>query len=91
VILWLNGAFGVGKTTTALAIRMHGPAWRLFDPEHVGLLLAMNLSGVEFSDFQDLQPWRTLVPLIASEVSQFTGDDLIVAQTVLVQDYWEEM
>jgi len=57
----------------------------------VGLLLATNFSGVEFNDFQDLPPWRSLVPLIASEISQFTGDDLVIVQTVLVQDYWEEM
>jgi hypothetical protein len=91
MILWLNGAFGVGKTTTAQAILEAAPAWRLFDAEHVGLLLATNLSGVEFDDFQDLAPWRSLVPLIASEVSDFTGDDLLVVQTVLVQDHWEEM
>ena len=91
MILWLNGAFGVGKTTTAEAIQKHAPAWRLFDPEHVGLLLATNLAGVEFNDFQDLPPWRSLVPLIASEVSEFTGNDLLVVQTVMVQDYWEEM
>lgn len=85
MILWLNGAFGVGKTTTAQAIRRHAPEWRLFDAEQVGLLLATNLSGVEFHDFQDLPPWRSLVPLIASEISEFTGDDLLVVQTVLVK------
>ena len=83
--------FGVGKTTTALSIQEHAPAWRLFDPEQVGQLLATSLSGVEFNDFQDLPPWRSLVPLIASEVSEFTGDDLLIVQTVLVQTYWEEM
>jgi hypothetical protein len=87
----MNGAFGVGKTTTAQAIRRRAPAWRLFDPENVGLLLSTALSGIEFNDFQDLSPWRSLVPLIASEVSEFTGEDLLVVQTVLVQDYWEEM
>jgi hypothetical protein len=91
VILWLNGAFGVGKTTTAQAIREQAPSWRLFDPEQVGLLLWQNLAGLTFNDFQDLPPWRSLVPRFASEVSNFTGDDLIAVQTVLVQDYWEEL
>ena len=91
MIVWLNGAFGVGKTSTALAIQEQAPELRLFDPEHVGQLLAMSLSGVEFNDFQDLAPWRLLVPLIASEVSEFTGDNLLIVQTVLVQTYWEEM
>ncbi len=91
MILWLNGAFGVGKTTIARAIRERAPTWRSFDPEQVGMLLAANLAGVEFNDFQDLPPWRSLVPAVASEVSEFTGDDLVVVQTVLVQDYWDEM
>ncbi len=55
------------------------------------LLLAANLAGVEFNDFQDLPPWRSLVPAVASEVSEFTGHDLVVVQTVLVQEYWDEM
>lgn len=91
MILWLNGAFGVGKTTTAQVIRQRAPRWRPFDPEHVGLLLAANLAGVEFNDFQDLPPWRSLVPAMACEISELTGDDLLVVQTVLVQDYWNEM
>ncbi len=91
MILWLNGAFGVGKTTTAQAIRERAPTWRSFDPEQVGMLLAANLAGVEFNDFQDLPPWRSLVPAVASEVSEFTGEDLLVVQTVLVQEYWDEM
>ena len=85
MILWLNGAFGVGKTTTARAIRERAPTWRSFDPEQVGMLLAANLAWVEFNDFQDLPPWRSLVPAVASEVSEFTGDDLVVVQTVLVR------
>ena len=91
MILWLNGAFGVGKTTTARAIRERAPTWRSFDPEQVGMLLAANLAWVEFNDFQDLPPWRSLVPAVASEVSEFTGDDLVVVQTVLVREYWDEM
>jgi hypothetical protein len=91
VILWLNGAFGVGKTTTAQALRERAPTWRPFDPEQVGMLLTASLTGVTFNDFQELPPWRSLVPAVASEVSEFTGDDLLVVQTVLVQDYWDEM
>ena len=55
------------------------------------MLLAASLTGVEFNDFQDLPPWRSFVPAIASEVSELTSNDLLVVQTVLVQDYWDEM
>ncbi len=32
-----------------------------------------------------------MVPTIASVLSDFTGDDLLIVQTVLVQDYWKEL
>jgi hypothetical protein len=43
------------------------------------------------ADFQDLAPWRRLVPRVAQEIIQLTGDDLLAAQTVLVEDYWAEL
>jgi cytidylate kinase len=91
VILWLNGTFGAGKTTTSRCIAGSSDEWHLFDPEWVGYMLRANLEGVEFSDFQDLAAWRRLVPLVAREITLLTGDDLLVCQTVLVQHYWEEL
>lgn len=91
MIVWINGTFGVGKTTTARALHER-TGWRLFDPEHVGYLLAANLRDLEFDDFQDLPPWRTLVPIVADEILRHTGSTTMVAvQTVLVQEYWDEL
>lgn len=39
VIIWLNGAFGAGKTTTAAELAGTMPSARMFDPEMVGYLL----------------------------------------------------
>jgi adenylylsulfate kinase-like enzyme len=36
VIIWLNGPFGGGKTTTASELHTLLPSSRLFDPEMVG-------------------------------------------------------
>jgi hypothetical protein len=44
VIVWVNGTFGVGKTTTATQLVSLSPELRLFDPEWVGYLLMNNLS-----------------------------------------------
>jgi hypothetical protein len=41
VIVWLNGAFGVGKTTTVLQLPALVPGSRLFDPETVGYMLGV--------------------------------------------------
>jgi adenylylsulfate kinase-like enzyme len=91
VLLWLNGTFGVGKTTTALTIESASDRWRLFDAEVVGYMLRSYLDGVAFNDFQDLAAWRRLVPSVAKEVSALTGADLLVVQSVLVESYWSEL
>ncbi len=90
MLVWLNGPFGVGKTTTAEAI-CDRTSWRLFDPEFVGYMLQANLRDLEFDDFQDLAPWRFLVPAVALEIHRHTGANLIAVQTVLVEEYWSEL
>ena len=91
MIIWLNGTFGAGKTTTAgyLAGRLANA--RSFDPEEVGYLLRATLDDHEFKDFQDLQPWRELVPVFTENIARFTGQHLIAVQTVLREDYWQEL
>jgi hypothetical protein len=39
VLVWINGAFGVGRSTTAAALVDAAAGYRLFDPEHVGYML----------------------------------------------------
>lgn len=91
MIVWLNGTFGVGKTTAAAAVD-RWTDWRLFDPEHVGYLLQSNLRDIHHDDFQDLDPWRTLVPVVAGEILRFTPNPAMVAvQTVLREEYWREL
>jgi len=91
MIVWLNGTFGVGKTTTAETIKERAPEWRLFDPEWVGYMLRANLSDLKFSDFQELPPWRRLVPHVAREIVDLTGDNLIAVQSVLRRPFWNEL
>ena len=91
MIIWLNGTFGAGKTSTAAELAGILPGVRQFDPEWVGYMLKANLSDLEFTDFQQLPPWRTLVPTVMAEVVALTGQDLIAVQTVLVESYWREL
>ena len=91
MIIWLNGTFGAGKTTTATHLAGRLPNARVFDPEEVGYLLRATLDDHEFSDFQDLPPWRELVPVVTETIARFTGQHLIAVQTVLREDYWDEL
>ena len=60
VVIFINGSFGVGKTTVARLLVSQLPGSVLFDPEPVGLAL-MHLRvpwRPPVEDFQDLRAWR---------------------------------
>lgn len=91
MIVWLNETFGVGKTTTSQLLAKTLPAARVFDSERVGELLAPILAGVPCNDFQEWDPWRALVVETAARVLDYVGGTLIIPQSVLVQQYWDEI
>ncbi len=91
MIVWLNGTFGCGKTTTAVELRSLIPSSRLFDPETVGYMLRPNLADHPVSDFQHWPPWRRLVVAAATELARFTGEHLIAPQTLLARAYLEQI
>ncbi|MFJ8974527.1 MULTISPECIES: AAA family ATPase [Streptomyces] len=90
MIIWLNGTFGAGKTTTAKEVTSLLPDSRLFDTEKVGEML-WHVLGVPDRDFQDFPPWRGLVVETARQVLDHVGGTLVVTQTVLVESYWREI
>lgn len=90
-VVWLNGSFGVGKTTTAAHLLGRLGQWRYFDPETVGYMLRGALADLGRGDFQDLRAWRTLVPQVVAAIGAETGQDVVAVQTVLNRDYWDEM
>jgi hypothetical protein len=65
VVILLNGAFGVGKTTVARELRDRLPGSLVFDPEKIGFILRripgwVPLAGRQRGDFQHLPLWRRL-------------------------------
>ncbi|WP_433684991.1 AAA family ATPase [Nocardia sp. CA-119907] len=91
MIIWLNGTFGAGKSTTAGELTALLPGSRIFDTEEVGLMLRHVLASEIVRDFQDWQPWRGLVVAAATQILDYVGGILIVPQSVLVHQYWQEI
>jgi hypothetical protein len=90
VIVWINGAFGVGKTTVAGLVRDRIAGARLFDPEYVGFLLR-HVVDVPTGDFQDLRLWRRLtVQALAGLVDEYPGVWL-VPMTLTTRPYRDEI
>lgn len=92
VIIWLNGAFGAGKTTTCSHLVRLVPGAHVFDTEQVGFMLGHVLhEAVPVRDFQEWPPWRALTVASLTQVHAYLGGTLIVPQTVLVEEYWREV
>ncbi|MER5812712.1 AAA family ATPase [Streptomyces sp. NPDC002033] len=91
MIIWLNGTFGAGKTTTSRELVTLLPQSRVFDSEQVGFMLRHVLRSVPVEDFQDWRPWRSLVVESAVQVLDYVGGILVIPQSVLVERYWTEI
>jgi 8-oxo-dGTP pyrophosphatase MutT (NUDIX family) len=94
VIVWVNGAFGAGKSTTARELQQLLPGSTVFDPESVGSYLHRLLPRSEFegvTDFQDLVAWRRMVPEIAAGLLAQLPGPLLVPMALLRQDYRDEI
>lgn len=89
MIVWLNGTFGAGKTTTAAELVDRIPDARIFDAEKVGGMLDHVLGRV--GNFQDHQPWRGIVVDSAARILDYVGGTLVIPQTVLNEQYWKEI
>ncbi|MEU8967887.1 NUDIX domain-containing protein [Streptomyces monashensis] len=93
-VVWINGAFGAGKTTTARELIELIPNSTLFDPEVVGGSLTHLLPPkrlAEVGDFQDLPIWRRLVVDTAAAMLAELGGTLVVPMTLLRQEYRDEI
>ena len=89
-ILWVNGAFGSGKTTTAHKLVELLPDARIFDPEIVGFMLRHYITE-PIEDFQDWPAWRALVPEVAAQMLRHYGGVLVAPMTILREDYVTEI
>ncbi|MFF7331338.1 NUDIX domain-containing protein [Streptomyces sp. NPDC008150] len=94
MIVWVNGAFGAGKSTTARELVELIPNSTILDPEAVGDSLAHLLPAkhlAEVGDYQDLPIWRRLVIDTAAAMLAELGGTLVVPGTLLRQEYRDEI
>ncbi|MFD7320466.1 NUDIX domain-containing protein [Streptomyces sp. NPDC059875] len=94
VIVWINGAFGAGKSTTARELVDLIPNSTLYDPEFIGGAMAWLLPQKrldEVDDYQDLPIWRRLVVDAAAALLAEVGGVLVVPMTLLRQEYRDEI
>ncbi|MCQ6557542.1 AAA family ATPase [Paenibacillus mendelii] len=61
MIIWINGAFGSGKTQTAYELHRRLPDSIVFDPENAGYFIRKNIpKAIAEDDFQNYTMWREI-------------------------------
>ncbi|MGI5177682.1 AAA family ATPase [Dactylosporangium sp. CA-152071] len=82
MIVWINGPFGVGKTTLTKELCRRDPKARAFDPERIGWVLKRTVGRLKSGDYQDLPVWRSATVTAAAWQTR-GADPLIVPMTVV--------
>ena len=95
MIIMINGAFGVGKTSVANCLVRNIKNSMIYDPEEVGLLLRniipreIMLDEEKTNDFQDLILWKKTVVMIAGEIKEQYNKHLIIPMTIRKIEYFK--
>ncbi|HVG25799.1 MAG TPA: hypothetical protein VND45_16705 [Thermoanaerobaculia bacterium] len=87
MIVYINGAFGIGKTTVARELVRRLPRAVLYDPEPLGIAL-QRITRVD--DFQHLASWRRLTKL-AIRVASLVAKHVVVPMAFSNPAYLREV
>lgn len=92
VIVFLNGAFGIGKTSVARELVKLLPRSSLFDPEMIGLPIQRlsRLVGRDVPDFQDLPLWRR-ASVHALRAAHTMSPTIVVPMAISTERYLREI
>jgi hypothetical protein len=91
-VVWINGPFGVGKTTVATKLAESHKDAIVFDPELVGAILRTIVpKDLHEDDYQDMPIWRSLVRVTATALLSNYRRLLIVPMTLVVPAYFHEI
>jgi len=92
MILWINGAFGSGKSTAAYELHRRLPDSFVYDPENVGYFLRKNEPPqMKSPDFQNEPLWRSFNLQMMKNISEHYGGTVIAPMTLNNPAYYEEI
>lgn len=91
MLIWINGAFGSGKTQTAHELQRRTAHTRVSDPEVLGFALGKMLPAGTYDDFQDIPQWRSGVVDTLRQAEVAAAGPVIVPMTIVRGDYFDEI
>jgi hypothetical protein len=90
MIIWIDGAFGSGKTTLVTELHRRWPDALVFDAEQIGYVLR-EIVEVPTGNFQDLRLWRKQVAAMAIGLVEEYGRPLLVPMTLVEAGYADDI
>ncbi|MCL6604584.1 MAG: AAA family ATPase [Paenibacillus sp.] len=92
MILWINGAFGSGKTTISYELNRRISNSFVYDPENVGYFIRKNTpKQILKKDFQDHDIWREINFSVLQTISNEFSGIVIVPMTIVNPHYFKEI
>lgn len=92
MIIWINGAFGSGKTQTAFELHRRIPGSYVYDPENVGYFLQKNIpKEIRKGDFQDYTMWREFNYSVLKHIQGTYDGTVIVPMTIVNPQFFDEI
>lgn len=90
--MWINGAFGSGKTQTAFELHRRIAGAHVADPELIGFAIQKMLPADARGDFQDRPQWRSaIVATLADAVAANPDGPVLVPMTLVDAGYFDEV
>jgi RNase adaptor protein for sRNA GlmZ degradation len=92
MIIWINGAFGSGKTQTAFELNRRIQNSFVYDPENLGYFISKNIPpSIKNEDFQDYEMWRELNFSLIKHIEGKYDGILIIPMTIVNPKYFDEI
>ena len=92
MIIWLNGAFGVGKTSVALGLQNKISNSFVFNPEDIGACIRNSMPSEMYQDdYQDYDIWREFCHKQLKYIENNFNGTIIVPMTITNQLYIDEI
>lgn len=92
MIIWINGAFGSGKTTCTYELNKRLPNSFVYDPENIGYFIRKNIpTELHESDFQNHDQWRLFNYEMLKYLNNSYEGIILVPMTLVNRQYYDEI
>ncbi|GGG81852.1 AAA family ATPase [Paenibacillus radicis (ex Gao et al. 2016)] len=92
MIIWINGAFGAGKTQAAYELHRRLQHSFVFDPENAGYYIRKQMpQSLLIGDFQDYPMWREFNYSLLKYISSSYEGPIIIPMTIVSPEYFQEI